>query len=131
MGQDVLDYFLSALGALFRMRRIYPPGAKQLLHSARQASQKLAEWGRPVRITFLGNDTIVEDRRIETIPLSFRALFESLQQLGFERVQIDADAAEDDLTAWIENVVSRGRPPYRGSKIVAGSLSLERRAGPH
>ncbi len=37
-------------------------------NSARQASQKLAEWGRPVRITFLGNDTIVEDRRIETIP---------------------------------------------------------------
>jgi len=130
MGQDVLDYFLSALGALFRMRRIYPPGTKQILHSARQASQKLTEWGRPVRITFLGNDTIVEARRIETIPLSYRALFESLQQLGFESVQIDADAGDDDLTAWIEKVVSKDRAPYQGSKIIAGSLKLERKVEP-
>jgi HD-GYP domain-containing protein (c-di-GMP phosphodiesterase class II) len=130
MGQDVLDYFLHALGALFRMRRIYPPGTKQVLQSARQASQKLAEWGRPVRITFLGNDTIVEDRRIETIPVSFRALFQSIQQLGFESVQIEADAGEDDLTAWIDTVVSKERIPYRGSKIVTGSLKLERRVAP-
>lgn len=130
MAQNALDYFLHALGALFRMRRIYPSGTKQVLQSARQASQKLTEWGRPVRITFLGNDTIVEDRRIETLPASFRALFQSLQQLGFESVQIEADAGEDDLTAWIENVVCKGRPPYRGSKIVAGSLKLERRADP-
>ena len=130
MGQDVLDYFLHALGALFRMRRIYPPGTKQILQSARQASQKLAEWGRPVRITFLGNDTIVEDRKVDTIPVSFRALFQSLQQLGFESVHIEADAGEDDLTAWIETVVSKERTPYRGSKIVTGSLKLERRAAP-
>lgn len=130
MAQKALDYFLHSLGALFRMRRIYASGTKQVLQSARQASQKLVEWGRPVRITFLGSDTIVEDRRIENLPASFRALFQSLQQLGFESVQIEADAGEDDLTAWIENVVSRGRPPYRGSKIVAGSLKLERRADP-
>lgn len=130
MAQKALDYFLHSLGALFRMRRIYASGTKQVLQSARQASQKLVEWGRPVRITFLGSDTIVEDRRIENLPASFRALFQSLQQLGFESVQIEADAGEGDLTAWIENVVSRGRPPYRGSKIVAGSLKLERRADP-
>jgi HD-GYP domain-containing protein (c-di-GMP phosphodiesterase class II) len=128
MAQNALDYFLHALGALFRMRRIYASGTKQVLQSARQASQKLAEWKRPVRITFLGNDTIVEDRRIESLPASFRALFQSLQQLGFESVQIEADAGEDDLTAWVENVVSRGRPPYRSSKIIAGSLKLERLA---
>ena len=130
MAQKALDYFLHALGALFRMRRIYASGNKQVLQSARQASQKLIEWGRPVRITFLGSDTIVEDRRIENLPASFRALFQSLQQLGFESVQIEADSGEDYLTAWIENVVSRGRPPYRGSKIVAGSLKLERLADP-
>lgn len=130
MGQDVLDYFLHALGALFRMRRIYPPGTKQVLQSARQASQKLTAWGRPVRITFLGNDTIVEDRRIENIPMSYRALLQSLQQLGLESVQIEADAREDDLTAWIETVVSKERLPYRGSKIVTGSLKLDRRVEP-
>lgn len=130
MGQDALDYFLNGLGALFRMRRIYPPGTKQVLQSASQASQKLAQWGRPVRITFLGNDTIVEDRKIDTIPMSFRALFQSLQQLGFESVHIEADAGEDDLTAWIETVVSKERNPYQGSKIVTGSLKLERRAAP-
>ncbi len=130
MAQNALDYFLHALGALFRMRRIYAPGTKQVLQSARQASQRLSEWKRPVRITFLGDDTIVEDRRIENFPVSFRALFQSLRQLGFESIQIEADAGEDDLTAWIENVVSKGRPPYRSSKIVAGSLKLERPADP-
>jgi HD-GYP domain-containing protein (c-di-GMP phosphodiesterase class II) len=130
VAQNALDYFLHAVGALFRMRRIYAPGTRQVLQSAHQASQKLAEWKRPVRITFLGNDTIVEDRRIDNLPVSFRALFQSLQQLGFESVQIEADAGDDDLIAWIENVVSRGRPPYRGSKIVAGSLKLERQTDP-
>jgi HD-GYP domain-containing protein (c-di-GMP phosphodiesterase class II) len=130
MAQDVLDYFLHALGALFRVRRIYPPGSKQVLQSARQASQKLAEWGRSVRITFLGNDAIVEDRRIDPIPISFRALFQSLQQLGFESVQIEADADGGDLTDWIENVVSKNRTPYQAPKIVAGSLNLEKRASP-
>jgi len=130
MAQDALNYFLHALGALFRIRRIYPSGTKQVLQSARQACQKLAEWGRPVRITFLGNDTIVEDRKIETLPASFRALFQSLQQLGFESVQIEADSGEDDLTAWIEDVASKSRTPYRSSKIVAGSLKLERRVEP-
>jgi HD-GYP domain-containing protein (c-di-GMP phosphodiesterase class II) len=131
MGQDALDYFLSALGGLFRMRRIYPPGTKQVLQLANQASQRLADWGRPVRITFLGNDTIIEDRRIETIPTPFRALFQSLQQLGFESVQIEANTGEDDLTAWIEKVVSKDRTPYRGSKIVAGSRRVERRTEPY
>ncbi len=37
----------------------------------------------------------------------------------------------DDLTAWIEKVVSKDRTPYQGSKIIAGSLKLERRAEPH
>lgn len=127
MGQDGLDYFLSTLGVLFRMRRIYPSGAKQVLQSAKLASQKLAAWGRPVRITFLGNDAIVENRRYETIPTSYRALFQSLQQLRFESVQIDTDAGEDDLTAWIESVVTKDQTPYRGTKIIAGSLDLEKK----
>ena len=131
MRQDALDHFFNSLGALFRMQRIYPPGSKQVLQSTRQASQNLGEWGRPVRITFLGNDTIVEDRRIETIPTSFRALFQSLQQLGFESVHIEADAGEDDLAAWIGSVISRDRPPYQGPKIIAGSLKLERKTEPH
>jgi len=130
MRQDALDHFLNSLGALFRMQRIYPPGSRQILQSNRQASQNLAEWGRPVRITFLGNDTIVEDRRMETVPMSYRALFQSLQQLGFESVHIEADAEESDLTAWIGRVISRDRPPYQGPKIIAGSMKLEKRAEP-
>jgi len=131
MAQDALDYFLHALGALFRLRRIYPPGSRQVLQSAKQASQKLGEWGQSVRITFLGNDAIVEDRRIDPVPMSFRALFQSLQQLGFESVQIEAHADVGDLTDWIEKVVSKNQTPYQGPKIVAGSLNLERRASPH
>ena len=130
MRQDALDIFLHALGALFRTQRIYPPGTKQVLQSARQASLKLAEWGRPVRISFLGNDMMIGDRRLETVPMSFRALFQSLQKLGFKSVQIDADAGESDLMTWVENVVSKDRNPYRGSKIVAGSMELEKRVGP-
>jgi HD-GYP domain-containing protein (c-di-GMP phosphodiesterase class II) len=130
MAQDALDYFLHGLGILFRMRRIYPPGSKQVYQSARHAHLKLAEWGRSVRIAFLGNDAIVEDRRIDPVPFSFQALFQSLQELGLESVQIDADADEGNLTGWIEHVISKNRTPYQGSKIVTGSLSLEKRASP-
>ena len=119
MAQDALDYFLHGLGILFRMRRIYPPGSNQVHQSARHAHLKLAEWGRSVRIAFLGNDAIVEDRRMETIPMSYRALFQSLQQLGFESAHIEADADENDLAVWIGKVISKDRPPYQGPKIIA------------
>ena len=131
MKQDALDYFLNALGNLFRMRRIYPPGTKQILQCASQAFQRLVDWGRPVRITFLGNETIIEDRSVETIPLSYRPLFQSLQQLGFESIQIEADAGMDDLIAWIETVISKNQTPYQSSKIVTGSLKVETRVKPY
>lgn len=127
MGQDALDYFLHALGALFRMRRIYPSGSKQVDQSAKQAHQKLTEWGRSVRITFLGQDVILEERKVDPIPISFQALFQSLHQLGFETVQIEADAEKSDLLDWIEHIVSKDRNPYQSQKIIAGSLNLEKR----
>ena len=48
MKQDTLDYFLHAIGALFRARRIYPPGKKQVLQAAATAAQRLAAWEKPV-----------------------------------------------------------------------------------
>lgn len=130
MAQDALDYFLHGLGSLFRMRRIYPPGSKQVFQSAKQAHQKLTEWGRSVRITLLGQDVILEDRRIDPIPISFQALFQSLQQLGFECVQIEADADIGDLLDWVEHIVSKDRTPYQSPKIVTGTMNLEKRASP-
>jgi HD-GYP domain-containing protein (c-di-GMP phosphodiesterase class II) len=63
--------------------------------------------------------------------MSFRNLFQSLQQLGFESIQIEADAREDDLIAWIEKVVSKKQTPYRSSKIVTGSLKMKKRVEPY
>lgn len=130
MAQDVLNYFLNNLGGLFRMRRIYPQGSKQVLQSAKQAHQRLSEWGRSVRITLLGQDLIIEDRRIDPIPFSFQAFFQSLQQLGFESIYIEADAGAEDLVDWIEHIVSKNRTPYQSPKIVAGSMNLQQRASP-
>lgn len=130
MAQDVLNYFLNNLGGLFRMRRIYPQGSKQVLQSAKQAHQRLSEWGRSVRITLLGQDLIIEDRRIDPIPFSFQAFFQSLQQLGFESIHIEADAGPEDLVDWIEHIVSKNRTPYQSPKIVAGSMNLQQRTSP-
>ena len=126
MKQDALDYFLQALGILFRVRRIYPPGTKQVCQACRFAVQKLVDYGQAVRITLLGADTIVQDRKMEVLPSAFQALFQSLQQSSCESVRIEADAAENDLLAWTEHVISKDRSPYRSSKVVAGTLNLER-----
>ena len=107
MKQDALYCFLQALGTLFRVRRIYPPGKRQVYQAARQAAQRLAAWGNSVRITLLGDDAIVEDRKLEGFHPSFRGLFQSLGQSGCESVQIEADADENDLIAWIEHVISK------------------------
>ena len=92
-----------ALGTLFRVRRIYPPGKRQVYQAARQAAQRLTAWGNSVRITLLGDDAIVEDRKLEGFHPSFRGLFQSLGQSGCESVQIEANADENDLIAWIEH----------------------------
>ena len=130
MKQDALNYFLQALGILFRVRRICPPGTKQVCQACRLAVQRLRDWGQPVRITLLGNDTIVEDRRMEVPASAFKALFQSLQQSSCERINIEADAGEDDLAAWMEHVISKDQSSYRSSKIVAGALNLEKHSYP-
>ncbi|MCX8116937.1 MAG: HD domain-containing protein [Desulfobacterota bacterium] len=130
MFQDVLTYFLNNLGSLYRMRRIYPQGSKQVLQTAKQAHQRLSEWGKPVRITLLGQDLILEDRRIDPIPATFQALFQALQQLGFERIQIDAEAQVEDLLDWIEHIFSKQRTPYQSSKILTGWMNLQHRTSP-
>jgi hypothetical protein len=124
--QDTLDYFLNALGALFRTRRIFPPGQRHVRLAARQAVQRLSVWGGPVRITLLGDEAIIEERRLEILPSSFKALFQSLLESGCERVHIEADASAADLMDWMDHVVSRRKGSYRNPKIVAGRLSLER-----
>jgi HD-GYP domain-containing protein (c-di-GMP phosphodiesterase class II) len=124
--QDNLGYFLNALGALFRTRRIFPPGQRRVSWAARQAAQRLSVWGGPIRITLLGNEVVIEDRRLEILPSSFKALFQSLQRSGCERVHIEADADAGDLMAWMDHVVSRRQGPYRNPKIVAGRLTLEK-----
>jgi len=126
MKQDALDYFLQALGILFRVRRIYAAGTKQVCQACRLAVQRLADWGQPVRMTLLGADTIVQDRKMEVLPSAYQTLFQSLQQSGCESVHIEADAGEDDLAAWMEHVISKDRGSYRSSKIVAGALNLEK-----
>ncbi len=130
MPQDVLLYFLNNLGSLYRMRRIYPHGSRQVLQTARQAYQRLSEWGKPIRITLLGQDLILEDRRIDPIPVSCQALFQVLQQLGFERIQIGADAQVEDLLNWVEHIVLKHQPPYQSSKILTGWMNLQQRTSP-
>jgi HD-GYP domain-containing protein (c-di-GMP phosphodiesterase class II) len=124
MKQDGLHYFLAVLGKLFLMRRIYPSGNRPVLRAAREAARRLAEWGKVVRITLLGDEAIVEDRRFATIPSSFKLLFQTLWESGCECIQIDTGVSEEDLIAWMEHVVSKKRVPYWSSRIMAGSLNL-------
>jgi HD-GYP domain-containing protein (c-di-GMP phosphodiesterase class II) len=126
--RDTLNYFLNSLGALFRTRRIFPPGQRQVRLAALQAAQRLSEWGSPVRITLLGNEAIIEDRSLEILPSSLNVLFELLQRSGCERVHIEANAGAADLMAWMDHVVSKRRGPYRNAKIVSGALTLEKQA---
>ena len=126
MRQATLDYFLNALGALFRTRRIFPPGQRHVRLAARQAAQRLSLWGGPIRITLLGDEAIIEERRLEILPSSFKVLFQSLLRSGCERVHIEADASAADLMDWMDHVVSRRQGPYRNPKIVAGRLTLEK-----
>jgi len=109
---------------------MYPPGTKQVYQAARIAAQRLGAWGQGVRITLLGNDTIVQDRRIEVPPASCQALFQSLRGSGWETIYLDPGATEADLEAWMECLISKKRNSYRSPKIVAGSLNLARRSHP-
>jgi HD-GYP domain-containing protein (c-di-GMP phosphodiesterase class II) len=126
MRQDTLDHFLNSLGALFRTRRIFPPGQRQVRLAALLAAQRLSKWKGPVRITLLDDEAIIEDQRLDTLSSSLNGLFQSLLGSGCERVHIEADASAADLMAWIDHVVSKRRGPYRNSKIITGSLNLVR-----
>jgi HD-GYP domain-containing protein (c-di-GMP phosphodiesterase class II) len=128
MRKDRLDYFLDSLGVLFRTRRIFPPGQIQVVQAARHAAQRLQDWGKPVRITLLGEDIIADDRRLETIPPSFKALFQSLSVSRCETIHIETDAEPHDLIAWIDHIVSKSPGSFRSPKIVTGALKLEKRS---
>jgi hypothetical protein len=124
MKYDTLTYFITALGKLFRMRRIYPAGDGPVPQTAREAARRLVEWGQSVRITLLGDGAMVEDRRFETVPSPLQPLFQALWRSGCDSIQIDRSAGEEDLLTWMECVVSKERAPYRNSEILTGSMNL-------
>lgn len=126
-----MDYFLHALGTLFRIRRIYPPGKKQVSQAANQVVQRFLEWGKPLRITLLGEEAIIEDKRLDVLPFSFQAFFKSLRESGCESVQIGAGADMHDFLDWMDHVVSKDRSPYHSPNIITGSLNLESQVPSH
>ncbi len=127
--RDPVDQFLRDLGNLFRARRMYPSGNEQVTRAARKAVDALAAVGDRVRIARIGDDLVVEDRTVPDPPAAVLALLDALSSAGREGVQFDPDTRPEDLSAWVERVVSGQLDGFAATGIRTGSLHLTANQG--
>ena len=74
MTRDSLDRFLRDLDRLHQAFRMYPRGHEQVTRAAHLAATSLAQWGQPVRMSFVGEDFLVEDRSVRSLEGRLTAL---------------------------------------------------------
>ncbi|MBI5016661.1 MAG: HD domain-containing protein [Deltaproteobacteria bacterium] len=126
MTRDLLDRFLRDLGAFYRARLMYPAGNDQVVRAAERAAVSLSAWGQRVRIAWMGQDLLVEDRTLADPPAALRALLERLAAAGREGVHLDPEAGAEELEAWIECVLGGDVDHWAGHHIRVGSLLLDK-----
>lgn len=124
MTRDDLDRFVIHLGALYRARRLYPTGNEQLVRAAARTVEALRRWGRPVRITGLGHEAVVEDRPLALGGSPLETLLNDLARVGRDNVCLQPDLGAQDLMAWMEALLA-GRVED-GPGVVTGALRFQR-----
>lgn len=93
--------------------------------AAALAARSLAEWGRPVRMSFVGEDLLVEDRSTRGLEGRLGSMAGLLRGKGWEGVRIDPQCAPEDLVAWLSRGYGGEEGAYAERGIVAGRLDLD------
>lgn len=119
-----LEEFLRGLERLFQVNRMYPEGHEQIARGARLAADSLARWGRPVRISLMGEDLMVEDQSFLALGDRMTALKRAFKITGWEGVRIHQGCGPEDLLDWVICASGDSREAYSRGGIVAGGLDL-------
>jgi HD-GYP domain-containing protein (c-di-GMP phosphodiesterase class II) len=130
--KDPLAKFLRDLERLQLARRMYPDGHRYIADAAEIALSSLREWGRPVRMSMVGEDLIVEDKSAHDLGDRLSGLATLLRKNGWEGVRISPHCGSSDLLEWMACALSSLQRPYSGSGVVAGKLdAASTRDGQH
>lgn len=129
MTRDSLDKFLRDLDRLHQTFRMYPRGHEQVTRAANLAATSLAQWGQPVRMSFVGEDFLVEDRSIRSLEGRLTALGALLRGKGWEGVRVDPRCGADDLLAWLTHAYGGAEGAYAERGVLAGRLDLDGAGG--
>jgi len=127
--RDCLEKFLRDLDRLHQTFRMYPRGHEQVAGAARLAARALGEWGKPVRISFMGEDLLVEDRSTRSLDGRLTSLGALLRSKGWEGVRIDPRCGSEDLLAWFTHAYGGAQGAYAERGVLAGSLNLDSAGG--
>lgn len=126
MATSPLHKFLRDLNRLYQTHGMYPPGHEQVAAAARIAALSLGEWGQPVRMSFVGDDLLVEDQSVLNFGERFRALSGAFQKAAWEGVRIEATCSDTDLLEWIGRTRGGHKGPYDRGGVRAGPLAGHR-----
>lgn len=124
MKRDPLMDFLRDLERLYQVHRMYPPGHGQIAGAAEQAVRSLRAWGRPVRVSLLGEDLVVEDQALHPAGGKASLLAALLKTNDWEGLRIAPTCSTASLLDWVTSARGGGGGSFAGGDIVAGRLDL-------
>jgi len=124
MKRDPLAAFLRDLERLYQVHRMYPVGHGQIAGAAAQAVRSLRAWGRPVRVSLLGEDLVVEDQALPRAGGKASLLATLLKTNGWEGLRIAPTCSTAALLDWVTSARGGSGGSFAGGDIVAGRLDL-------
>ncbi len=130
MKRDPLEAFLRDLERLHQAHRMYPAGHGQITGAAELAARSLKAWGRPVRMSLVGEDLVVEDKSVHDLGDRLKILASILKANAWEGVRVAPTCQPSDLLEWVTWAQGGLRGTFSGRGIVAGRLNLQSPGAP-
>ncbi len=119
------EHFCLDLARLFQSHRMYPGSNDYVRAAAERAVKTLHELGTPVRLTKVGDEIVLEDRVVDSVPQPVQKLFEVFAEMGWESLRFEPTLDERGLLTVLDAIKHKERGPLKLLDFSAGQLQLD------
>jgi hypothetical protein len=123
------ENFCLDLARLFQSHRIYPSSNDYVRAAAQRAADTLHELASPVRLTKVGDEIVLEERVVDTVPVQVKKLFDTFADMGWESLRFEPSLDDMGLLMVLDRIKDNITGPFKVAGFSAGLLKLEEDQG--
>ncbi|TLN25655.1 HD domain-containing protein, partial [bacterium] len=121
----VINRFTLELGRLYQAYRMYPPGVPHVLIAAEKCSECLREYGKPIRISRMGEDVILEEEILSPVPKQLEKILEAFNAFQWDSVRFEPEMGQRGLVELMRHLKEGTPGPYHNLGFVAGTINVD------